>query len=53
MIRIYSNLSISLQPIREKLLHRTERTGRNDFEDYETNRKRKLNGSMQCSVFSA
>jgi hypothetical protein len=23
-----------------KLLHRTERTGRDDFEDYETNRKK-------------
>jgi uncharacterized protein with von Willebrand factor type A (vWA) domain len=26
----------------QKLLHRTERTRRDDFEDYETNRKKKI-----------
>jgi hypothetical protein len=42
MIRIYSNLSINLQPIRQKLYTGLKGPG-DDFEDYETNQKRKLN----------
>jgi hypothetical protein len=50
MIRICSNLSTSSRkPIKEKPLHRTERTGEMIFEDYETNRRRELS-SVQCSV---